>query len=221
MRDGTTVIMVAGDSRGNGTGGYIPALATQGSFPNTSCLNDNSPSSTAGSPAGAIETGESPKNSSSSKHGRLIGSVVGAIVGAVVLAIIALLLMWRWRHKKQKRQMSFLQPVPLQEDEPQMNHHPYQIDPFNIPHSSSFVNGSLEAGSSSQSLPSKRTAPVYLSPEGTSRPPSPHQSTPLINVIQHQDAGPSQTIELPPAYATLRGENPTPRPRMAVSNDKT
>jgi len=49
VRAGSTVIITAGDDRGRGDGGSAPFIVGYG---DNSCLNDNSPSSTPGSPAG-------------------------------------------------------------------------------------------------------------------------------------------------------------------------
>lgn len=52
LRGGTSLFIVAGDDRGNGTGGSVPNLVAPNINNDGSCLNDNSPSSTPGSPAG-------------------------------------------------------------------------------------------------------------------------------------------------------------------------
>jgi hypothetical protein len=52
LRGGTTLIIVGGDSRGNGTAGSTLNLVSSGVNNDGSCLSDNSPSSTPGSPAG-------------------------------------------------------------------------------------------------------------------------------------------------------------------------
>lgn len=63
VRAGTTVMVVAGDDRGPGTGGSSTYIVNY--FSNSSCLNDLSPSSTAGSPAG----GSYPTTTSSADTG--------------------------------------------------------------------------------------------------------------------------------------------------------
>ena len=52
LRGGTTLIIVGGDSRGNGTAGSTLNLVSSGVNNDGSCLSDSSPSSTPGSPAG-------------------------------------------------------------------------------------------------------------------------------------------------------------------------
>ncbi len=52
LRAGTTLMLVGGDSRGNGTGGSILNVVSAGTNQDGSCLSNSSPSSTPGSPAG-------------------------------------------------------------------------------------------------------------------------------------------------------------------------
>ena len=58
IRAGTTLILVGGDARGNGTAGSTTNLVSAGIQNDISCLSNSSPSSTAGNPAGgAYPTG--------------------------------------------------------------------------------------------------------------------------------------------------------------------
>ena len=52
LRAGTTLILVGGDDRGNGTAGSTTNLVSAGISNDISCLSNASPSSTAGNPAG-------------------------------------------------------------------------------------------------------------------------------------------------------------------------
>lgn len=52
VRGGTTLMLVGGDNRGNGTAGSVFSVVSSGIDNNSTCLNQNSPSSTPGSPAG-------------------------------------------------------------------------------------------------------------------------------------------------------------------------
>ena len=54
VQAGTTVVLVGGDSRGIGTGGWAPMVIKQSG--SQSCLDSSSPSSTPGSPAGSSPT---------------------------------------------------------------------------------------------------------------------------------------------------------------------
>ena len=63
VRGGTDILIVGGDDRGVGSGGVAPFTVAYSA--NSSCLNSNSPSSTAGSPAG----GSYPTSFSDSSNG--------------------------------------------------------------------------------------------------------------------------------------------------------
>ena len=52
IRASTTLILVGGDDRGNGSGGSTMILVGSGTENDISCLSNLSPSSTAGNPAG-------------------------------------------------------------------------------------------------------------------------------------------------------------------------
>lgn len=65
LRTGTTLIIVAGDNRGLGTGGSGLYSVSAGLYPNSSCVTSDSPSSTAGPPAG----GTYPTNASGATTG--------------------------------------------------------------------------------------------------------------------------------------------------------
>lgn len=65
VRAGTTLIVVSGDDRGLGTGGSGLYTVSAGLYPNSSCITNASPSSTAGSPAG----GAYPTNASGGMTG--------------------------------------------------------------------------------------------------------------------------------------------------------
>ena len=63
LRGGTTFILVGGDARGNGTAGNVVYTVGSGINNVESCLNNSSPSSTPGSPAGgSYPTGSSGDN---------------------------------------------------------------------------------------------------------------------------------------------------------------
>ena len=57
VQAGTTVLLIGGDSRGIGTGGWAPMVVEQSN--SQSCLDSSSPSSTPGSPAGSSPTSSS------------------------------------------------------------------------------------------------------------------------------------------------------------------
>lgn len=65
VRAGTSVQLIAGDSRGKGTGGSTDLLVVQGG--DSGCIDNSSPSSTAGSPAGSVTGGPSSTTATTSQ----------------------------------------------------------------------------------------------------------------------------------------------------------
>ncbi|PCH35288.1 hypothetical protein WOLCODRAFT_27769 [Wolfiporia cocos MD-104 SS10] len=218
VRIGTTVILVAGDDRGVGTGGSGMYIMSQGST--QSCLNSNSPSSTPGSPAGGsyptstsgAGTGGSNSGSnngsggsSSSDVGAIVGGVVGGVGGiAVALAVLFLLFMRRNRSKKtqKERSVDLLQEQDRESDEGQLPQY-YQPEPFVLPEPTapSTVSGSDEEAGM---RPYSERRESLLVGEGM-RPGTPGGSSALtgrsnksrmppslrpVNIVQHEDAGP-------------------------------
>jgi len=109
VRAGNTLIIGAGDDRGLNSGGSNPFTVQAGQFPSNACLNDTSPSSTPGSPAGgtyptSINGSGTGGGGSSSKTGPIVGGVIGGIV--LLSALVMLLLFFRRRkrfHQQQAR----------------------------------------------------------------------------------------------------------------------
>ena len=65
IRQGQEVMLVAGDKDGLGTGGSTDVMEVEGG--DDSCINDNSPSSTAGPAAGGVSTGSGAQSTASSE----------------------------------------------------------------------------------------------------------------------------------------------------------
>lgn len=228
VRAGSTVIVVASDDRGRGNGGSAPFIVGYG---DNSCLNDNSPSSTPGSPAGGSyptsTNGSSQEGSSRTNVGGIVGGVVGGVAG---LLIIAILLFYWYRHRRAKREIKERPSLfidhddeapsqPLREDLP--GH--YRPDPFTASEPTDRASTPRPSTPHDRSERPTSQALTYLtdpqrvaSPDGTStglsrKSPLPPSLRP-VNVIQHEDAGPSlpadnqepETIELPPAYTNIR-----------------
>jgi hypothetical protein len=61
VRAGTGGLLVVGDSQGPGTGGSINFTVGNSPTPDATCLDNQSPSSTAGTPAGVVQTNSSGK----------------------------------------------------------------------------------------------------------------------------------------------------------------
>ncbi|KAI0819402.1 hypothetical protein BC628DRAFT_1342240 [Trametes gibbosa] len=174
--------------------------------------------------------------------GAIVGGVIGGVVGAIALALVLLFAVRRQRFHKGTKE----RPVDLLQDQDNdgADARPpeyYRPEPFVLPDPTvvSTHDGSA-AGTAAQGLgarPSGDYRQSYLStstsetggPSGPWRPPAssaPSSSTRKsaappsfrpVNIIQHDDAGPSdpppppdeepETIELPPAYTNIqRGE---------------
>jgi len=222
IRGGTTLIIVGGDNRGNGTAGSSLNIVSSGTENIGSCLSNSSPSSTPGSPAGGSyptsTTGSGVGGGTASKTN--IGAIVGGVVGGVValIAIALLLLFFRRRsrvHKKQKER-----PVDLlnydEGDEPQGGAHGnnrnelpeyYQPEPFTVPDPTvaSTYDGE-HGGTSSDARPlsgytttSRSGTPELLSAYGAGSSTTgggrkgPMRQMRPVNIIQHDDAGPRES----------------------------
>jgi len=226
VRAGSTVIVVAGDNRRRGNGGSASFIVGYG---DNSCLNDNSPSSTPGSPAGGSyptsTSGTTQESSSGTNVGAIVGGVVGGVTGVLVIAI--LLFFWfRRRRERKERPSLFIDhddeaptSQPLREDLPVH----YRPEPFTASEptdrASTHRPGTPMDGSErplSQALTYLSDPQRVASPDGTStglsrKSPLPPSLRP-VNIFQHEDAGPSlppdkeeqETIELPPAYTNIR-----------------
>ncbi|KAG6856125.1 hypothetical protein H0H87_007280 [Tephrocybe sp. NHM501043] len=242
IRGGTTLIIVGGDGRGNGTAGS--SLNTVNSGPNNigSCLNDVSPSSTPGTPAGgSYATGTStPGSGGGGGGGTNIGAIVGGVVGGVVaLAAIGLIFLFFLRRSRvdttrEKQPVNLFNPDD-DEESPQgaatrinRNELPeyYQPEPFTVPDPTVASTYEDEGATTSEGRPlsgytttSRSGTPDILSSYGAGSTTTgggrkgPLRSMRPVNIIQHDDAGPSgppkpdedvETVELPPAYTNIR-----------------
>ncbi|KAF5379069.1 hypothetical protein D9615_005943 [Tricholomella constricta] len=242
LRGGTTLIIVGGDSRGNGTAGST--LNTVSNGPNNigNCLSDSSPSSTPGSPAGGSyptsPSGGGVDRGDGANVGAIVGGVIGGVAGAI--AIVLLLLFFRRRarvHNKQKeRPVDLLNADEGDEYPPggarlSRNELPeyYQPEPFTVPDpttASTYDGDTGDAFSEGRPLSGYTTTTRSGTPDllssyggagstttGGGRKGGLRQMRP-VNVIQHDDAGPSdppnsttgevETVELPPAYTNIR-----------------
>jgi len=176
VRTGTTLMIVGGDNRGNGTGGSIFNVVSGGIKNDSGCLKQDSPSSTPGSPAGGSyptsSTGAGVGGGGSGGSGggggggtggggggSNTGAIVGGVVGGVAF-ITAIILAWFFlrRRSKQKRRRSKRSVDLLNEDEdddspPQNpNHLPHQLEayyapePFMVPDTSTLPDGTTADG---------------------------------------------------------------------------
>ncbi|KAI8969409.1 hypothetical protein BD414DRAFT_279700 [Trametes punicea] len=143
VRVGTLILLVGGDDRGLGSAGSNQYTMQAGN--SLSCLNDTSPSSTPGSPAGGSYptatdgSGVNTGSSSSSSHtnvGAIVGGVIGGVVGAIALGLVILFAIRRQRFHQGTKE----RPVDLLQDQDNEVGHGdgrppeyYQPEPFVLP----------------------------------------------------------------------------------------
>ncbi|KAF7316292.1 hypothetical protein MIND_00147900 [Mycena indigotica] len=220
LRGGTTLLLVSGDNRGNGSGGSSPYTVGSGPNNDNSCLNSDSPSSTPGNPAGGSYQTSTNAPSNNSGHETNVAAIAGGVVGGVValLAICLIMFFFMRRRRLRAEEKSKIRPDLLQADEgdeggasgvPQY----YQPEPYLMAEStvgrSSLGGLTSDDRRFSQTDTDGRPLSTLLSDtasrSGTPDPSNMSSSTrkgPLrqmrpVNIIQHSDAGPSA----PPATA--------------------
>lgn len=146
LRGGTSLIIVGGDARGNGTAGSSPNTVSSGINNDGSCLNNASPSSTPGSPAGGSYPTSTTGAGVGGSHGSSTntGAIVGGVVGGLVFLFAVVLLIWFFRRREKVHRKQKERPVDLlgAEDEGDDNDDPnrrnelpqfYQPEPFMVP----------------------------------------------------------------------------------------
>ncbi|KAF8493435.1 hypothetical protein F5888DRAFT_1617817 [Russula emetica] len=232
---GTNVLLIGSDDGGIGSGGSVQYNIGSG-VNNNSCVNNNSPSSTPGNPAGSYSTstrklpastsepsGNGSGSHSSSKRPITYFLLSGGVVAAILLVSTALVGFWFFRRRPYSA-LSQQRPVNVLEDDEDENegYHDlpqhYALEPY--PVRDPTIRGTSEAGSTHDRplLMSTVTADVQhpQTPMTTTTTTRKSASFPQLrpaNIIQHDDAGPSEdllgqagseTIELPPAYSNIR-----------------
>ncbi|KAI9458689.1 hypothetical protein BJY52DRAFT_1416434 [Lactarius psammicola] len=241
---GTNIIIVGGDDRGIGSGGF--AGFTVAYSVNSSCLSSSSPSSTAGSPAGGSSWPTSTSDSSSGSSGghSNTGAIAGGIAGGLVLIVGVALIFFFYPRRRGYSAVS-IRPVNVLHDDEAGWHQPlpHHYTPEPYPVLDPTIGGTSEAASSHGRPLSVTIADVPrpqtlagMTPTTTST----RKTAPLVlqlrpvNVIQHDDAGPSEapmnvgepeTIELPPAYTNIRSaqrpSSTAPAPTTASTSAPT
>lgn len=256
LRGGTTLMIIGGDNRGNGSGGSAFFVVGNGPANDGSCLSNNSPSSTPGSPAGgAYPTSLSGGTSGGGSNGggTNIGAIIGGVIGGVAIVVIAALLLYYLRRRERQRRRQKERPVDLlnaEEDEedraPVSNGAAgsraaendlleyYRPEPYLVAESDTRTDALSSAGWRTPGRESRRLSGVtnlsghemsqlgfgFAEPSTTSsagrKGPPPRQMR-AVNIIQHEDAGPSEprlsageeseTIELPPAYTNIKASS--------------
>lgn len=214
VRTGTNIILVVGDARGPGTGGSVNIAVGNNPQGDTSCINNASPSSTSGTPAGAVETGTSKSNGSSTNAGAIAGGVIGGLVALIVLA----LLVWFILRKRKQAARRRAHDVDLLPEGQGPEAEFYAPEPFVIPSSSRAASAthSHQGEDGLTSRPSMSdfgrrysalsttdnsdsqylgTVPGVLAPGAGSRTTTSRKSPggpPVlrpVNVVQHEDGG--------------------------------
>ncbi|VDB88919.1 unnamed protein product [Peniophora sp. CBMAI 1063] len=206
----TTVYIVAGDDQGPASSApYTVAAST-----NSSCLNDDSPQSTAGSPAGGSyptstdgsTTGGGNANSSGSSSGGSstnVGAIVGGVVGGIGGLIAVVLLAWFLLFRKRKQQANYNKerPINILQDDDEDNQprgdlpQYYEPQPFTVPDPT--VASTTDAASTRGDNMSERGALMRPgTPGGMTDVTSSSRKTAMprmrpVNIVQHEDAGPS------------------------------
>ncbi|KAL0569778.1 hypothetical protein V5O48_012189 [Marasmius crinis-equi] len=234
VRSGTTFHIVASDSRGTGNGGSSrTTVGDSQSTDGNQCLNNQSPSSTPGSPAGGSyptdSSGNGTNGGGSSGGSSNIGAIVGGVVGGVFALIALALVLFCLRRRSRSRRSNEKAVDLLNADEGDESHRRqelpqyYEPEPFLIPDPTSTAAGSDSHGSDGRPIsggysdrPSSRSGTPGPDAASTSAATRKTQPRPYraVNIIQHDDAGPSEqkppgeeeqeTIELPPAYTNIR-----------------
>ncbi|KAI9438584.1 hypothetical protein H4582DRAFT_2111468 [Lactarius indigo] len=247
---GTNVFIVAGDDRGIGSGGSAPFTVSYSA--NSSCLSSTSPSSTAGSPAGgsyptSTSGSSSGSSGSHSNAGAIAGAlrlvnffsffIIGGVAGGLVAIVAAALVAFFYSRRKKYSAVSKERPVNvLQDDEdgnvsPQDLPHYYAPEPYLVPDPT--IVGTSEVASThdrplsmtTADIPRPQTPGSMNTATTTTRKTATLPQLRPVNIIQHDDAGPSEaptsagepeTIELPPAYTNIRSAQLHYTPRLAL-----
>ncbi|KJA21348.1 hypothetical protein HYPSUDRAFT_140777 [Hypholoma sublateritium FD-334 SS-4] len=228
LRAGTTLALMGGDARGNGTAGRIQNVVSLGTSDVESCLSDSSPSSTPGTPAGGSyptsTSGTGTGNTSKiSSNARLIAAAIAG--GLAVFIIGALILFFLRRRSRQHRYKArHVNIIDVDEDDVhdstgavRQNELPRFYKPSPLP----LADLTSDSGSAYSSWTPPSTPYTAASSSGTFsiRGTNGGKGVPRpvreVHYVQHDDAGPSvlppredaqepQTIELPPAYTALQ-----------------
>ena len=177
-----------------------------------------------GTPVGAIAGMSFPSLPSMYLHCICSGGVIGGVAGLILIAVLATFYMRRHKYQKANKERPALftdndDDAPgegRREDLPLY----YEPEPFTLPDP---TDGGAE--STRPSTDHRQSQLTYVTdnngratPDGGAAPTGSNRKSPLppslrpVNIIQHEDAGPSrvtvgeepETVELPPAYTNIR-----------------
>ena len=163
---------------------------------------------------------------------------VGGVVGALVLLLAVALVAFFFFRRRPYSAISKERPVNVLQDDEDGNGsqhdlpHYYTPEPFLVPDPS--IRGTSEAASTqerplsmSTTDPGRPQTPLTTTTTATRKTAVPPQLRP-VNIIQHDDAGPSEdpashvepeTIELPPAYTNIRQTARSPLAASSTTDD--
>ncbi|KAF8493416.1 hypothetical protein F5888DRAFT_820424 [Russula emetica] len=223
----TDILLVGNDDGGIGSGGSVEY--TIANTVNNSCLNNNSPSFTAGNPAGGGYSTSTSEHGSGSHSSSNTGAMTGGGVGAaILLGLTALAAFWFFRRRPYSA-VSQQRPVNVLQDDEDGNEEDHDLpqyyapEPYLVPDPTT-IRGMSEAASTHDRPLSMSTVTADVQ-----RPQTPMTTTTTTrksaaipqlrpaNIIQYDDAGPSEdlsgqvepeTIELPPAYSSQPQSSP-------------
>ncbi|KAI0312159.1 hypothetical protein OF83DRAFT_1067664 [Amylostereum chailletii] len=234
VRAGTSMLVAAGDDRGLGKGGSASYIINTGT--NESCIVSDSPSSTPGSPAGgsyptstdgSLVGGGNANDTGSSNVGAIVGGVVGGVGGLLIILLVALFYLRRRRFTKATK----TRPVNILQDDEDDRHHQgelpeyYEPEPFLVPDPSVATSDGASTHDGQTLMSEHMSRPITPGQRSmtemstTTRKSGMPRSLRPVNIVQHEDAGPSvpqgaeepETVELPPAYTHIRTANSTPQ----------
>lgn len=141
VREGSILIVVAGDDRGLGTGGSGLYTVAQGIYPNSSCLTSTSPSSTLGSPAGGTyptnASGAETTGGSSSKTN--VGAIVGGVIGGLAALVIFALAGFYYIRRRTAATVTKERPMDLLQGDPEDDNDPAPAELGNYYHPEPFL----------------------------------------------------------------------------------
>ncbi|KAF9269576.1 hypothetical protein L218DRAFT_1072400 [Marasmius fiardii PR-910] len=232
IRSGTPLHIVASDGRGTGSGGSSRITVGDNPSNDLSCLNDTSPSATAGNPAGGsyptdsngngVNGGSNSNGGSNTNVGAIVGGVIGGVFGLIAVVLVILFFRRRGRGRRSNEKPVDLLNADEGDESNRRQELPqyYEPEPFLMPDptvAGSDRDWSSEgrplSGSYSDRPSSRSGTPDVATTSVGTRKTAPRQFR-AVNIIQHDDAGPSEqkppggeepdTIELPPAYTNIR-----------------
>ncbi|KAK7048761.1 hypothetical protein R3P38DRAFT_3345796 [Favolaschia claudopus] len=230
LRGMSTFLLVAGDNRGNGTGGSTLYIVGSGANNDNSCLKSDSPTSTVGNPAGgSYQTGTNGGNSGGgggggggggitnnsredTHYGAIVGGTVGGVVFVVAMGVVAFLLV---RRRRMNRKEQFRPDLLTAEGDEGDDHTGaprnelpqfYQPKPFIVADPAG--NRSSVDGLTADGRTDSQGRPISIVASDDTRSGTPDPSMIMSGrtgkSAPMQQLRPVNIVELPPAYTNIR-----------------